>query len=218
MLPGALSARRLPTDTVLLCPWRSLRARVEAIRACRNFTRPKWLTWRTALSPSKLKYSGIASCARPSQVCEVPTAAQRGSGSSNSEAWFTAASRRHQRKGKKSAILQRRWPAENSRPWAHRHIPLRLQGRRLPTRTRSNPCEDQRWWYKGKGRSGERSELQLRQLWKTLSSLSAMLIVTRKWSVSSQWSPSCKLPTPRVAKWWSVISGDESALDQPALS
>jgi len=32
MLPGALSARRLPTDTVLVCPWRSLRARVESIR------------------------------------------------------------------------------------------------------------------------------------------------------------------------------------------
>jgi len=45
---------------------------------------------------------------------EVPTAAQRGSGSSNSEAWSTAASRRHQRKEKKSATAAKMASREQS--------------------------------------------------------------------------------------------------------
>ena len=34
MLPGALNARRPPTDTVLVCPWRNLREGLEVIHAC----------------------------------------------------------------------------------------------------------------------------------------------------------------------------------------
>jgi len=153
---------------------------------------------------------------------EVPIAAQRGSGSSNSEAWTTAASRRRQRKGKKSATAAKMADRERSAVSPPSLIPE--ASRQAASNTnKEQPLRRPKVVVQGKrkvwGTLRTTTEAAVKNTIKLICNADCNLEVKRKYRLSGAHRASSESsPTPRVAKWWFVISGDESALDQLALS
>ena len=148
-----------------------------------------------------------------------PIAAQRGSGSSNSEAWSTAASRSRQRKGKKSATVAK----TASRKQSTVSPPPEASRQAASNTNKEQPLRRPKVVVQGKrkvwGTLRTTTEAAVKNTIKLVCKVDCNLEVKRKYRLSGAHRTSSEnSPTPHVAKWWFVISGDESALDQLALS